>query len=510
MKKKEEIDLTRRSILIGGGSLALSALLFGCRAFNSNNRNSGIDGKDYTIQPPNQPPGGVSREIVLEAGINDVEIAAGRKTSAWTYGGQLPGKEIRVKEGERLRINFKNNLSVDTSVHWHGIQQRGTNNMDGVPGVTQPPIRSGETFVYDFLAEHPGTYFFHPHSGLQIERGLYAPLIIEPKNETLVYDREYTIILDDWLDNSPEEVLAKLTGNNGTSSMPGMDHGKMPMNQSNSEMGSMEMEEGADVNYSAFLVNGRTPDSPPEFTVKNGEKVRLRVINGSGSTIFRFAVAGHKLTVTHADAFAVKPVEVDNFEISPGERYDVLITAKNVGIWTIAGMSTDEPTRGARAILRYEEAKATSVPSPQTVPSEINGQKLNYNQLIAAEELKILPSGEPNRRLEINLGGQMSPYVWTLNGKTFPAEPFEIRAGERVRVTMVNQSMMRHPMHIHGHSFSLLNGQNRPPIKDTVIVEPMMGKVEFDFLADNPGDWLFHCHHAYHMEAGMMRVVKYV
>ena len=496
MKQIEAIDLTRRSLLIGGGSLALSALLFGCRTQNTGNRNIGIDGNDYTIQPPQT----VATEISLEASVNEVEIASGRKVSAWTYGGQLPGQEIRVKQGERVRINFKNNLPTDSSVHWHGIRQRGTNKMDGVPGVTQEAIQAGGSFVYDFLAEYPGTYFFHPHSGLQIERGLYAPLIVEAKTEKLSYDREYTLVLDDWLDGSPDDVFDKLIGKKGASSMPGMNYLQMQMN----------MEAGADVNYSTFLINGRTPESPAEFAVKNGEKVRLRVINAAGSTIFRFAVGGHKLTVTHADAFAVKPIEVDNVEIAPGERYDVVITAKNVGAWIIAAMSTDEPTRGGKAILRYAEAQATSTPSAQIIPDEIKGQKLNYRQLIAADDVQTLASGEPNRRLEINLGGQMNPYQWTLNGKTFPAEPFEIRAGERVRVSLVNHSMMRHPMHIHGHSFSLLNGQNQLPLKDTVIVEPMMGKVAFDFLADNPGDWVFHCHHAYHMGAGMMRVIKYV
>jgi FtsP/CotA-like multicopper oxidase with cupredoxin domain len=176
-------------------------------------------------------------------------------------------------------------------------------------------------------------------------------------------------------------------------------------------------------------------------------------------------------------------------------------------------MSTDEPTRGARALLRYVDARGTNVPPKNTLPDELNGRLLNYRQLVAADGEPIAQGRDADRRIEVVLGGGMIPYEWKINGKLYPAaEPFEVRAGERVHVRMVNDTLMRHPMHLHGHSFRVLtNGTPEAlPIKDTAFIEPNKGTLAFEFFADNPGDWLFHCHHAYHMEAGMARVIKYV
>lgn len=512
----EAVDLTRRAIIVGGASL-LATTLFGCRATNqrgANNRNVGVDGRDYAAQPPT----GAAREIFLEARETEIEIAPGKVVRAWTYDGKLPGTEIRVREGERVRIALKNNLPEETTIHWHGLFQRGTNNMDGVPGVTQQPIQPGATFVYDFRAEPAGSFLYHPHFGLQIERGLVGTFIIEPKRETVSYDREYTLMIDDWLDGSPDEAFEKLRRGemqgmkmdetSAMSEQPAINsEGASGGGKTGANSPPMQMEEGADVAYRTFLINGKPPENPAEFLVKSGERVRFRIINPSGSTVYRFAVAGHKLTVTHADGFAVQPVETDALEIAPGERYDVFVTATNAGAWTIAAMSADEPQRGARAVLRYADTAAQN-PSVKDLPKELNGRLLNYAQLVALEADNF-PNNAPERLIDLTLGGQMMPYVWTINGKTYPAEPLEIRAGERVRLRMKNASLMRHPMHLHGHSFRVLNGSNAPPFKDTAIVEPN-GSLEVDFLADNPGDWAFHCHHAYHLEAGMMRLVKYV
>ena len=513
-KSDDKVDLTRRAVIIGGASL-LATTLFGCRAATNqkgaSSRNIGADGRDYTIQPPT----GAAKEIFLEARETEIEIAPGKIVRAWTYDGKLPGTEIRVKEGECVRIALKNNLPQETTIHWHGQTQRGTNNMDGVPGVTQAAIQPGASFVYDFRAEPAGSFIYHPHVGLQIERGLVGAFIVEPARETVSYDREYTIMIDDWLEGSPDEAFEKLKrGEMQGMKMDGMNdqpainsEGASGGGKSGANSPQMQMEKGADVAYQTFLINGKTPEYPAEFSVKSGERVRFRVVNPSGSTVYRFAVGGHKLTVTHADGIAVQPVEADALEIAPGERYDVLITANNAGAWTIAAMSADEPQRGARAVLRYTDAGARANPSIKDLPKELNGGLLNYAQLAALQPANV--PNAPERLIEITLGGQMSPYIWTINGKTHPAEPFEIRAGERVRLLMKNQSLMRHPMHLHGHSFRVLNGSSAPPLKDTAIVEPNRN-LEIDFFADNPGDWAFHCHHAYHLEAGLMRVFKYV
>lgn len=494
--RKDEVDLTRRAIIVGGAGLLVGGLL-GCGATTrseSGNRNIGIDGRDYSKPQPTE----TAREILLEARPSEIEIAPNRIVKAWTYDGKMPGTEIRVKEGERIRITVRNKLPEETTVHWHGQFQRGTNKMDGVPGVTQDPIPTNSDFVYDFHAEPAGSFFYHSHKGLQIERGLGGALIVEPKLESLAYDRDYTVVLDDWLESTPEEALSKLKRSSG-----GMMGGRRGAN--------MQMGTGSEVDYQTFLINGRAPQSPFEFLTKRGEKVRLRVINPSGSTIYRFAVAGHKLTVTHADSLPVKPVEVDTFEIAPGERYDILVNADNPGFWAIAAVPADGGLNGAgRALLRYSDAQGTSVPIATQSPIELNGKKLSYSQLISLEP-GILPDA-PTRRIDIALSGGMMSYEWTINGQAYPnARPFEIRAGEHIRLTMTNQSMMRHPMHLHGHSFRLLhkNAGGSAPLKDTVIVNHMES-VEVEFLADNPGDWAFHCHNAYHMDTGMMRVFKYV
>lgn len=509
--------LPRRAFLLrGAGFLAGSALLSGCR--NIGDLTIGDNG-GRTLPPPR----GTAREIALEARRTEVEIASGKRVMAWTYDGKMPGTEIRAKEGERLRITLKNGLPEDTSIHWHGIHQKGTNNMDGIPGLTQPAIAAGSAFTYDFIANAPGTYFYHPHSGLQIERGLSAALIVEPKNETLAYDREYTVVLDDWLDGSPDLAFEQLK--QGISPADGLaqDPSQTPSSSHEGEMMGMghgSMSEGGeeccantDVVYSTYLINGRAPEAAPEFEVKRDERVRFRVVNAGGATVFRVAVQGHKLTVTHSDGFPVHPVEVDAFEISPGERYDFLLTADSPGAWAIAAVSTGEPERGARAILRYADARGSSAPPIDFLPDELRGEVLELSDLMSPDELGFPEvSVEPDREIDLVLSGSRRSYEWLINGKKGLDDPLEIRSGERVRVSLRNRSMMWHPMHLHGHSFRVLDGAARnAPVKDTILIKPSMhGRAEIEFLADNPGNWLVHCHHAYHLAAGMERLFKYV
>lgn len=509
--------VSRRDFLIGSGFVGGVALLSNCRnVINSVNIEVYGSNNNKTTQPIQD----VSRELTLEARPAEIEIASGRRINVWTYDGKFPGTEIRAKEGERLRIMLKNNLPEETSIHWHGIHQKGTNNMDGIPGLTQPPIPVGAAFIYDFVANKSGTYFYHPHSGLQIERGLAAALIIEPKKETLVFDREYTLVLDDWLDGSPDLAFRQLQ--QGISPADGMPKGSSQSSSDDDEMmamehGGMSESEGGccantDVAYSTYLINGRAPEAAPEFEVKRGERVRFRVINAGGATVFRVAVQGHKLMLTHSDGFPLQQTEVDSFEISPGERYDFLITANNPGAWTIAAVSSNEFQRGARAVLRYREAQGTSNPPLDFVPDELNGKLADLDDLISSDDLDFPQiSTEADREIDLVLSGSRRSYEWLINGKKGLDEPFEIRSGERVRVRMQNHSMMWHPMHLHGHSFRINNGKRNAPIKDTVLVKPTMhGRVEFEFLADNPGNWLIHCHHAYHLAAGMERLFKYV
>ena len=536
--------LSRRKFLLGGtGFLGATALPY-CFA-------QGDGGEPV--------PQGAIREIALEARPAEIEIAPGRMVTAWTYNGKFPGPEIRVKEGERLRVTLKNNLPGETSIHWHGIHQKGTNDMDGVPGVTQEPIPAGGGMVYDFTVHQPGTHFYHSHSGLDIERGLYAALIVEPKNESLSYDREYQLVLDDWLDGSPDLAFEQLKQGispadglpgNSSKTSPSSRHGgpggmgrkggqrRGPMKGGHgggggngrgpSGMGGPMKGGGGgfclneDIRYSTYLINGRAPEAAPEFAVKRGERVRFRSINTSGATVFRVAIAGHKLTITHSDGFPVRPVTVDAFEISPGERYDFLITADNPGVWAMAAASSGEPERAARGILRYTDAAGTSTPPLGSTPDGMSGKMLDLADLMSPEDLDFpMVAERPDRTIDLSFSQTRHSYEWKILGDGGGHGPFGIHAGERVRVRMGGGMGMGkgmgmgiwHPMHLHGHSFRVINRRDtrHAPVKDTVLLRSMMhGRSEFEFLANNPGDWLFHCHHAYHLAAGMECVFKYV
>jgi multicopper oxidase len=449
------------------------------------------------------------REHTLEAAPLEFEVG-GRKVQTWGYDGGIPGTEIRVTEGDTLRARVLNRLPADTTIHWHGLPV--PNAMDGVPHITQPPIKSGEEFTYEFVVPTAGTYVYHSHVGLQLDRGLYGPLIVEPKKEELDYDREYVLLLDDWLDGvsgTPEDTLNALQASGG-----GMGGGMMGGSGGGVMGGRGQGGPGSSgaVDYPLYLINGRAPNEHETLKVRRRERTRLRLINPAGETVFHFAVGGHKLTVTHSDGQPVEPVEVDVVRIGPGERYDVIVEANNPGIWQVAA-APEGKTGLARAILRYEESGHTSPPPADSRPQQLSGKLLSYGELRTKSE-ETFPSdglfGGPDRTLELTLSGGMGNYVWTIDGQAYPdAEPLEISKGEWVRFHLTNQSMMAHPMHLHGHFFQLQNGTGRGPFKDTVLVEPHMGEATFDFLADNPGDWLFHCHIVYHMESGMARVVSY-
>jgi multicopper oxidase len=311
---KHPSKLSRRKFLgfvgLGAGALALG----GSGVLSSGDQ-------DFLSQISTSEDTSQLREYTLEAAPLDVEFGD-REASTWGYNGVVPGPEIRVTEGDTLRVAVQNRLPTDTTVHWHGLPV--PNAMDGFSPLTQDPIKSGDDFVYEFVVPTAGSYIYHSHVGLQQDRGLYGPLIVESANEELSYDREYVLLLDDWLEGvsgTPEDILERLQsggGEMGGGMMGGRGGGMMS---------------SSTVDYSYFLINGRTTNEPETLKVRRGEKVRLRLLNPAGESIFRFAVAGHKLTVTHADGLPVQPVEVDALRIGMGERYDVLLEADNPGVW---------------------------------------------------------------------------------------------------------------------------------------------------------------------------------
>jgi FtsP/CotA-like multicopper oxidase with cupredoxin domain len=443
------------------------------------------------------------REFNLNAEVAEIDI--GTKFKAWTYNRQAPGPEIRVKENEILRVVLKNDLPEPTTIHWHGLPV--PNDMDGVPGVTQKPVQPGETFVYEFAASPSGSYLYHSHAGYQLDQGLYGALIVEPQRESLSYDREYTLVLSDWVTvdgGGPEASRAGRT-RGGMGMMGGRGRGMMGR-QMTGDMPLLEPD------YNAYTVNGKMSKASKPFMVKKGDKVRLRIMNPASATTFTLRLAGHSLLVTHADGRPVEPLEVDALRIGMGERYDVLFTAGNPGRWALYTLKDGTPAGGHQlATVLYEGIESTSY-SDDSLSGRFSINHYSYFQGVPEENVPSV-NGEIDRQFNLTLsGGMMGSSYWTINGRVWPdSDDLEVNKGERVRINYFNHSMMPHPMHLHGHFFEVVQSGKREKRlhKDTLIIEPHMGSGAIEFVADNPGNWFHHCHNLYHMMAGMANVVRY-
>ncbi|MER7699538.1 multicopper oxidase family protein [Streptomyces sp. NPDC096095] len=455
---------------------------------------------------------GPVREVSLTATRARLDLGGGRTVASWAYGDRLPGREVRVSAGDTLALALANHLPEPTSLHWHGLALR--NDMDGVPGLTQRDIAPGADFDYRFAVPHPGTYWFHPHSGVQQDRGLYAPLIVEDPKEPLAYDKEWVVVLDDWVDgvggSTPDAVLKELSGGMGG----GLDHGAHTMSgdgeaegegPSRTMMGATSELLGGDagdVAYPHYLVNGRVPEDPSSFSARPGDRIRLRIINAGGDTAFRVALGGHRMTVTHTDGFPVRHTTGDALLLGMGERYDVLVTAGD-GVFPLTALAEGKKA-SALAVLRTGSG---AVPPASVRPEELDGKLVEAGRL-EPDPSVALPARAPDRTIRMRLTGGMAKYDWAFDGKPYEAgQRRPVEAGERVRLVFDNGTAMWHPLHLHGHTFAL-GGNAAGARKDTAIVLPHRSlTVEFD--AGNPGLWMVHCHNVYHAEAGMMTVLGY-
>ena len=502
---------SRRELLAAAGSASLGVLA-GCSSSSSSagssstttsvSATSNADPSSTTATPQSSA---VSKDADQQRTLTATtgSISPGgtdRLNPAWLYDGRTPGPELRVAEGDVLRVDLENRLSDPTTIHWHGIPL--ANPMDGVPNVTQAPVEPEGTFTYTFEAAPAGTYFYHSHVGLQLDRHLIGPLIIEEESPHVAFDRDIVVVFNDYLRRAPRPESEWATQGGGSGGMGGGSGGGMGGGMGRNQMGGGMgggMNFASRPDYVGLLANGRLPSNPPEFTVEEGERLRVRFINASGATTFGVGVGGHPLRVTHADGRPVEPVTTDTFSFGPGERYDAVIEANNAGAWAIEARSVDGDEQPATATLRYESATG----DPRK-PS-FDGSQLGYGDLNAIESIEGL-QGSPDRTFDIDLTAGRGPGVWLINGQRFPnADPLQVNAGEHVRMRMTNRSPVVHPMHLHGHFFRVGDA-----LKDTVMVPGHMGRVTIDFLADNPGDWLFHCHNIYHLEGGMARIVEYV
>ena len=509
-------------------------------------------------------------EIKLTVGHKMATID-GKTGHAVTVNGTIPGPLIRLKEGQNVRLSVTNTLDEDTSIHWHGLLLPFQ--MDGVPGVSFPGIKPGETFTYEFPVRQAGTYWWHSHSGLQEQVGHYGPMIIDPAGEDpIAYDREHVVVLSDWSFLHPHELFRKLKVNAGHFNMQkqtveGLLKGQDQSLKDRVEWGKMRMDptDIADVTGSVYtyLVNGHGPGDNWTGLFTPGERVRLRFINSAAMTIFNVRIPGLSLEVVATDGQPLVPVGVDEFQIAPAETFDVIVRPTEDKAFTLVaeasdrsgmaratlaprlGMSAPVPPLRKRPLATMKDmgmgnmhhgmdmpgmdmsmrsqSNAPNVPltpGVQTIspmPMDRMGQPpqgledVGHKVLRYADLANLHPPTDPRppgREMEIHLTGNMERFMWAFDGEAFGPikKPIAFQRDERVRVVLINDTMMAHPIHLHGHFFELVNGQENQPLKHTVNVAPG-GKVAFDLTASEPGDWAFHCHLLLHMHAGMFNVV---
>lgn len=543
-------------------------------------------------------------------------VIDGRTGPAITVNGQVPAPLLRWREGDEITLNVHNRLDADTSIHWHGILL--PNEMDGVPGVTFPGIRPGETFTYRFPLRQAGTYWYHSHSDLQEQLGHYGPIIIEPRAADPVgYDREYVIVLSDYTFEGPHRVFNRLMGVSHTYNFQqrtvgdffgdASRDGFMTALRERLMWGEMRMSptDISDVTAATldYLVNGHGPEDNWTGLFEPGERVRLRIINASAMTIFNVRIPGLPMTVVQSDGLDVQPVETDEFQIGVAETYDVVVRPDGDRAYTLMAETIDRsgyaratltprlgltapvpPLRERPTLTMYDmamdhgamghegaaetdhEAMGHGAPARPAMDHAAMGhgaapaaadhaamghdmpagddgpqrhdhpggpgvanlaaqpssrlhepglglEDVPHRALAYTDLRSLAPNPDqraPAREVEIHLTSNMERYMWSFDGRRFSevVDPIVFRQGERVRMTLVNDTMMVHPIHLHGMFFDVVNGQtSHKPRKHTINVKPGE-KLSFDVTPEDVGDWAFHCHLLYHMHAGMFQVVR--
>jgi len=528
----------------------------------------------------------------------------GRRGSAVTINGTVPGPLLRFREGETVTLRVTNRLEEDTSIHWHGLLV--PSDQDGVPGISFPGIKPGETFTYRYPVRQSGTYWYHSHSAFQEQLGHYAPMIIDPAGrEPFAYDREHVVLLSDWTFGDPHRMFLNLKKQAGFFNFQqrtvgdffrdAREQGWRAAWQDRQMWGEMRMDptDVLDVTGAAltYLMNGMPPELNWSALFKPGERVRLRFINSAAATFFNVRIPGLPMTVIQADGQNLMPVTVEEFQIGIAETYDVVVRPDERAYTVFAeamdrsgyargtlaprpGMSAPVPPlrkrplrsmadmgmemdHGAHGAMNMQGGQAqkpmpgmdhgghgthgaqpmkpmTGMQSPIVArhgpdthgPGNTSvamaqrsrlgepgiGLEQAGHRVLTYMDLKALEPGpdasrRPTREIELHLTGNMELFIWSIDGKKFSEapEPIRVRTGERVRVTLVNDTMMEHPMHQHGVFMELDNGAGaQKPRKHTIIVKAGE-RLSYDFTYDEPGNFAFHCHVLFHMEAGMFR-----
>jgi CopA family copper-resistance protein len=528
----------------------------------------------------------------------------GRKRHAIAINGSIPAPTLYFTEGDTAEICVHNNLKKETSIHWHGVIL--PNQYDGVPYLTTQPILAGQMHLFKFPIVQNGTTWYHSHSKFQEQNGLYGALIFHKRFESDI--KEYPLVLSDWSDEKPFEIDRRLHNQTdwyairkGASQSYGqaIKEGYLKTKIIN-EWKRMTAMDVSDVYYDNFLMNGKKELELPDF--RAGDKIKLRIVNGSSSTYFWLNYAGGKITIVAADGKDVEPVEVDRVLIGVSETYDIVVTVpenknyeflatsedrtKSVSLWfgkgmkigaekllplkyfegmkmmngmmnmhgnvvNKEGMKMNNQTMDMNAVMYPEMSTNEAGKKGNMEMREMQGMKmddtvgtrdnmrekasvvpvkkndendqmpgmdmgmgssrkvtLNYGMLRATEKTT-LPAW-PKRTFIFELTGNMNRYVWTINNKTVSeSDEILIKKGENIRIVLYNNTMMRHPMHLHGHYFRVLNGHgDYAPLKFTLDIMPMESDT-IEFAAVESGDWFFHCHILYHMMSGMGRIFSY-
>lgn len=518
-------------------------------------------------------------DVALDIGETPVDFT-GAPRWATTVNGGIPGPTLRWREGDTVVVRVRNRLRVPTSIHWHGIVL--PYDMDGVPGISFPGIAPGESFVYRFRLRQSGTYWYHAHSGFQEQTGLYGPLVIEPAGaQRHPADRDYVVMLNDWSDERPERIYAKLKKRSDyyDTARPTVldflrdarERGVGPALAERRMWDAMRMDPSdlSDVSGATYtyLMNGQPPAGNWTGLFRRGETIRLRIINGASMTIFDVRIPGLKLRVIAADGQDVEPLSVDELRIAPAETYDVLVEPEDERAYTLfaqaidrsgfargtlaprPGMAADVPAMDPRVWLGMQdmmgampatgtqghdampgmamdgEAVAQSARGAPDVGADMRvatprtrlddpgtGLRDNGRRVLTYADLHTIGGPidprEPGREIELRLTGNMERYSWSFDGVKFSgAAPLRFNSGERLRIVLINDTMMNHPIHLHG-MWSELEAPDGAFLvrKHTVNVQPAQ-RVSYRVSADNPGRWAYHCHMLYHMRAGMMREV---
>lgn len=441
----------------------------------------------------------------------------GRAASVYALTGPdgKPGLDLLL--GERFQVRVKNDTDSDTIIHWHGLTP--PYGQDGVAMMGQDPIAPGQSFDYDFANTRSGTHWMHSHLGLQEQQLLAAPLIIRETAEPLFGEQEHVVLLHDFTFRDPRDILAELIGGGGAHSGHAMQHGMMNgAAMDHSGMGHGTMGHGAmgqmmgggmlnDVVYDAFLANDRTLDDPEIVKVEKGAAIRLRVINGAAASNIWIDLGGLEGELIAVDGNAILPFKGSLFPLAIAQRADIRLKIPAGGGAFPVLFRPEGVTARAGILLASAGAAISKVAEEGEAPPPLDlSQELLYR---AVAQLR----NEPVHRTEmLMLTGGGPGYSWGFNGKPMTHETlFTVREGERIAVMMHNMTAMAHPMHLHGHYFKVTAIGNRAidgAIRDVVLVPPME-TVTVVFDADNPGTWAFHCHHLYHMNAGMMGAIAY-